>query len=172
MALQHKLNEKRSQLKEMRMERGLDKASQEKDELKHENRILRDEVERGQDERDRLIDLVTKMERALEKKGTKKHRGRKVAFLGLGGLAAWAFGTQSGREQVNRAKARMMNDPRFQEMQRNASGAVNDVVNKGADVVNKGADAVNKGADAVNKGADAVNKGAGALDKGLESGSS
>ena len=45
-------------------------------------------------------------------------------------------------------------DPRFQEMQRNASGAVNDVVNKGAD--------------AVNKGADAMNKGAGALDKGLE----
>jgi hypothetical protein len=158
MALTHKLNEKRSQLKETRMERGLDRASHEKDELKHENRVLRDEVDRGQDERDRLIDLVTKMERALEKKGTKKHRGRKVAFLGLGGLAAWAFGTQSGREQVNRAKARMMNDPRFQEMQRNASGAVNDVASKGADVMNKGADVMNKGA--------------GALDKGLESGSS
>jgi hypothetical protein len=154
MALQHKLNEKRSQLKEMRMERGLDKASQEKDELKHENRILRDEVERGQDERDRLVDLVSKMERALEKKGTKKHRGRKMAFLGLGGLAAWAFGTQSGREQVNRAKARMMNDPRFQDVQQNASNAMNTAMNKGADAMNKGAQAANKGADALEKGAD------------------
>ena len=104
MALTQRLNEKRSQIKETRMERGLDRASHENDELKHENRILRDEVDRDQDERDRLLDLLTKMERALEKKGTKNHRGRKVAFLGLGGLAAWAFGTQSGREQVNRAK--------------------------------------------------------------------
>jgi hypothetical protein len=154
MALQHKLNEKRSQLKEMRMERGLDKVSQEKDELKHENRILRDEVERGQDERDRLVDLVSKMERALEKKGTKKHRGRKMAFLGLGGLAAWAFGTQSGREQVNRAKARMMNDPRFQDAQQSASNAMNTAMNKGADAMNKGAQAANKGADALDKGAE------------------
>jgi hypothetical protein len=154
MALTHKLNEKRSQLKETRMERGLDRASHEKDELKSENRILRDEVDRGQDERDRLVDLVSKMERALEKKGTKKHTGRRLFVLGLGGFAAWAFGTQSGRQQVNRAKERMMNDPRFQDLQQNASGAVND--------------AMNKGADAMNKGADAMNKGAGALDKGLE----
>jgi hypothetical protein len=169
MALTQRLNEKRSQLKETRLERGLDRASHQKDELqhdkddlKHENRILRDEVDRGQDERDRLLDLVGKMERALEKNGKKKHTGRRLAFLGIGGLAAWAFGTQSGREQVNRAKARVMNDPRFQEMQQNASGAVNDAMSKGAD-------AMNKGADAMNKGADAVNKGAGTLDKGLES---
>src|SRR5262245_41981149 len=149
MALSHKLNEKRSQLKETRMERGLDRASHEKDELKHENRVLRDEVERGQDERDRLLDLGGKMKRALEKKGKKKHTGRKLAFLGLGGAAAWAFGTQSGREQVNRAKERMKNDPRYQDLQQNASGAVNDAMNKGANAMNKGADAMNKGAGAI-----------------------
>ena len=136
------------------MERGLDKASQEKDELKHENRILRDEVERDQGERDRLVDLVSKMERALEKKAKKKHRGRKVALLGLGGLAAWAFGTQSGREQVNRAKTRMMNDPRFQDVQQNASSAMNSAMNKGADAMNKGAQAATKGADALDKSAE------------------
>lgn len=151
MALTQRLNEKRSHIKETRMERGLDRASHENDELKHENRVLRDEVDRGQDERDRLLDLVTKMERALEKKGKKKKRGRKLAFLGLGGLAAWALGTQSGREQVNRAKERMMNDPRFQDVQRNASGAMNDAMNKGADAINKSADALNKGADALDK---------------------
>jgi hypothetical protein len=162
MALTQRLNKKRSQLKETRMERGLDRASHEKDELKHEkddlkheNSILRDEVDRGRGERDRLLDLITKMERALEKKGKKKHRGRTITVLGLGGLAAWAFGTQSGREQVNRAKGKVMNDPRFQDMQRSASGAMND--------------AMSKGADAMNKGADAMNKGAGTLDKGLES---
>src|SRR5215813_12772203 len=60
MALTQRLNEKRSHLKEARMERGLDRASHEKDDLKHdkdelkqENRILRDEVDRGRDERDR-----------------------------------------------------------------------------------------------------------------------
>jgi hypothetical protein len=152
MALTHKLNEKRSQIKETRMERGLDRASHENDELKSENRVLRDEVDRGQDERDRLLDLVTKMERALEKKGKKRKRGRKVAFLGLGGLAAWAFGTQSGRQQVNRAKERMMNDPRLQDMQRNASGAVNGAMSKGAEAMNKGAEAMNKSADALDKG--------------------
>lgn len=165
MALTQRLNEKRSQIKETRMERGLDRASHENDELKHENRILRDEIDRDQDERDRLLDLVTKMERALEKKGTKKHRGRKVAFLGLGGLAAWAFGTQSGREQVNRAKQRMMNDPRFKDVQRNASDALNGAVSKGSEAVN---DAMNKGADAMNKGAETMNKGADALDKGTD----
>jgi hypothetical protein len=154
MALTQKLNEKRSQIKETRMERGLDRASHEKDELKHENRILRDEVERGQDERDHLLDLVGKMERALEKKAKKKHRGRKLAFLGLGGLVAWAFGTESGRQQVNRARDRMMNDPRFQDVQRNATGAVNDAMSKGADAMNKGADAMNKGAGALEKGTD------------------
>jgi len=151
MALTQRLNEKRSQIRETRMERGLDRASHEKDELKTENRILRDEVERGQDERDHLLDLVGKMERALEKKGTKKHRGRKLAFFGLGGLAAWAFGTQSGREQVNRAKARMMNDPRFQDMQRNANDAMNDAMSKGSEAMNKGAEAMSKSADALDK---------------------
>jgi hypothetical protein len=152
MALTHKLNEKRSQIKETRMERGLDRASHENDELKSENRVLRDEVDRGQDERDRLLDLVTRMERALEKKGKKRKRGRKLAFLGLGGLAAWAFGTQSGREQVNRAKERMMNDPRLQDVQRNASDAVNGAMSKGAEAMNKGAEAMNKSADALDKG--------------------
>jgi hypothetical protein len=154
MALTHKLNEKRSQIKETRMERGLDRASHENDELKSENRVLRDEVDRGQDERDRLLDLVTRMERALEKKGKKRKRGRKLAFLGLGGLAAWAFGTQSGREQVNRAKERMMNDPRLQDMQRNASDAVNGAMSKGAEAMNKGADAMNKSAEALDKGSE------------------
>ena len=152
MALTQKLNEKRSQIKETRMERGLDRASHEKDELKSENRILRDEVDRGQDERDRLMDLVSRMERALEKKGKKRKRGRKLAVLGLGGLAAWAFGTQSGREQVNRAKERMMSDPRFQDVQRSASDAMNDAMNKGADAMHKGTEAMNKGAGALEKG--------------------
>lgn len=169
MALTQRLNEKRSQIKETRMERGLDRASHENDELRTENRVLRDEVDRGQDERDRLLDLVGKMERALEKKGTKKHRGRKLAFLGLGGLAAWAFGTQSGREQVNRAKERMMNDPRFQDVQRNATDAVNGAMSKGAEAMNKGADTMNKGADTMNKGADTMNKGADSLEKGPDS---
>jgi hypothetical protein len=154
MALTQKLNEKRSQIKETRMERGLDRVSHEKDELRSENRILRGEVERGQDERDRLLDLVSKMERALEKKNKKKKRGRKLAVLGLGGLAAWAFGTESGRQQVNRAKERMSNDPRFQDVQRSATGAVNDAMSKGADAMNKGAEAMNKGAGALEKGTD------------------
>jgi hypothetical protein len=154
MALTQKLNEKRSQIKETRMERGLDRASHEKDELKSENRVLRDEVERGQDERDRLLDLVGKMERALEKKSKKKKRGRKLAVLGLGGLAAWAFGTESGRQQVNRAKERMANDPRFRDVQRRGTGAVNDAMSKGADAMNKSAEAMNKGAGALEKGTD------------------
>jgi hypothetical protein len=163
MALTQKLSEKRSQLKETRMERGLDRASHEneelklkKDELKHENSVLRDEVERGQDERDRLLDLVGRMERSLEKKGSKKHRGRTLAVLGIGGLAAWAFGTQSGREKVNQAKAKVMNDPRFQDVQRTASSKVNDAMSKGADAMNKGADAMNKGAGTLDKGMDST----------------
>ena len=155
MALTQKLNEKRSQIKETRMERGLDRASHEKDELKSENRILRDEVDRGQDERDRLMDLVSRMERALEKKGKKRKRGRKLAVLGLGGLAAWAFGTQSGREQVNRAKERMMSDPRFRDVQRNAADAVNGAMSTGSEALNKSADAMSKGAQALDKGPDA-----------------
>jgi hypothetical protein len=154
MALSHRLNEKRTQIKENRMERGLDRASVENAELKTENRTLRDEVERGEDERYRLLDLVTKMERALEKKGTKKKRGRKLAFLGLGGLAAWAFGSQSGREKVARAKERVMSDPRFQDMQQGAKEAVNDAAGKGADALNKSAESLNKSADSLNKNAD------------------
>jgi hypothetical protein len=147
MALSQRLNEKRSQIKENRMERGLDRASVENTELKSENRVLREEVERGQDERDHLLDLLDKMERAVRTSGKKRKRGRKLAFLGLGGLAAWAFGSQSGREQVARAKERVMSDPRVQDMQQGAKGAMNDAASKGADALNKGADSLNKGAD-------------------------
>src|SRR5262249_45368562 len=101
-------------------------------------RILRDEVDRGRDERDRLLDLMAKMERSLEKKGTKKHRGRAITVLGLGGLAAWAFGTRSGRDQVNRTKEPMMNDPRFPAMQGGATGAGNDAMNRSAGALDKG----------------------------------
>ena len=53
---------------------------------------------------------------------------------------------------MNRAKERMMSDPRFQDVQRSASDAMNDAMSKGADAMNKGAESMNKGAGALEKG--------------------
>jgi len=141
MALSERLNEKRTQMKENRMEKDLDRAEQEKLELKTENRTLRDEVERGADERDHLVDLLDKMERAVAKKGKKSHRGRNVTFLGLGGLAAWAFGTQSGREKVARLKERAMSDPTMRAYSSQATDIAQQTKGAASDIARQTKDA-------------------------------
>jgi cell division septum initiation protein DivIVA len=160
MALSQRLNEKRAHMKEHKLERDLDKASEEGVELKAENRTLRDEVERGQDERDRLVVLLEKMEKKVGVK--KKKTGRRVAFLGLGGLAAWAFGSESGRRTVARMKERISGDPRFQELQDRAAPVVEDLQAKAAPVVRDVQDKANQVVDKANQAAD---KAAGSGDK-------
>ena len=117
------------------MERGLDHASSENRELKTENRALRDEVERSHEERDQLrdrfVELAGRMERMVATGGKKRKRGRKLAFLGLGGLGAWAFGSSSGRRKVAQVKGRVMSEPMVQDLQREAR----DALKKGADMV-------------------------------------
>jgi hypothetical protein len=141
MALSQRLNEKRTQMKENRMEKDLDRAEQEAIELKTENRTLRDEVERSADERDHLVNLLEKMERTVAKNGKKRHRGRKVAFLGLGGLAAWAFGTQSGREKVARLKDRAMSDPTMRQYQEQATDIAHQTKGAATDIARQTKDA-------------------------------
>lgn len=123
------------------MEKDLDRAEQERLELKTENRTLRDEVERGADERDHLVDLLERMERAVAKKGKKRHRGRNVTFLGLGGLAAWAFGTQSGREKVARLKERAMSDPTMRGYQEQATDIAKQTKGAASDIAQQTKDA-------------------------------
>jgi len=135
MALGERLSEKRAHMKENRMERGLDHAASENRELKTENAALRDEVERSHDERDQLrdrfVELAARMERMVAAGGKKRKRGRKLAFLGLGGLGAWAFGSSSGRRKVAQVKGRVMSEPMVQDLQREARGALK----KGSDLV-------------------------------------
>jgi hypothetical protein len=134
MAFGERLSEKRAQMKESRMERGLDNAASENRELKTENRALREEVDRSHEERDQLrdrfVELAERMERMATMGGKKRKRGRKLAFLGLGGLAAWAFGSSSGRRQVAEVKGRVMNDPMVSDLKREAG----DVLNRGSDL--------------------------------------
>jgi hypothetical protein len=133
MALGERLSEKRAHVKENRMERGLDHAASENRELKTENRSLRDEVERSHEERDQLrdrfVELAARMERMVAAGGKKRKRGRKLAFLGLGGLGAWAFGSSSGRRKVAQVKGRVMSEPMVQDLQREAR----DALKKGSD---------------------------------------
>jgi hypothetical protein len=128
MALGERLSEKRAHIKESRMERGLDHAASENRELKTENRTLREEVERSHEERDQLRDrfdeLAARMERMVTTGGKKRKRGRKLAFLGLGGLAAWAFGSSSGRQKVAEVKGRVMSEPMVRDLQREARDAL------------------------------------------------
>src|SRR5262245_38285345 len=106
-------------MKEHRLERDLDKASEEGVELRTENHVLRDEVDRGRAERDHLVALLEKMEKKVGAK--KKKTGRRMVVLGLGGLTAWAFGSESGRRTVAKVKERVAGDPRFQDLQHKAS---------------------------------------------------
>jgi hypothetical protein len=135
MALGERLSEKRAQMKENRMERGLDHAAGENRELKSENRALREEVVRGQEEReqlrDRFIALTERMERMAAPGPKPRKRGRKLAFLGLGGLAAWAFSSTSGRRKVAQVKERVMSDPMVSDLQREAK----DALHKGGDLM-------------------------------------
>jgi hypothetical protein len=135
MALGERLSEKRAQMKETRMERGLDHAASENRELKTENRALRDEVERSHEEgdqlRDRFVELAARMERMATTGGKKRKRGRRLAFLGLAGLAAWAFGSSSGRRKVAQVKERIMSEPMVQDLKREAR----DALQKGDDPV-------------------------------------
>jgi hypothetical protein len=142
MAISQRLNEKRTHMKENRMERDLDRAEHETLELKTENRSLRDQVERDQEERDRLVDLLEKLERTVEKSGNgKRRRGRTAAVLGLGGLAAWAFGSTSGRRRIARIKERAMGDPMVQDLQEHAQDIAQQTKGAAQDIANQTKDA-------------------------------
>ena len=128
MAIGDRLSEKRAQIKESRMERGLGHAAGENRELKSENRALREEVERSHEERDQLRDrfvaLAERLERMATPVGKKRKRGRKLAFLGLGGLGAWAFGTSPGRRKVAQVKERVRSEPMVSDLRREAKDAL------------------------------------------------
>src|SRR5207249_4169525 len=118
-----RLSEKRTHMKENRMERGLDHAASENRELKTENRALRDEIERSHEERDQLrdrfVELAARMERMVAG-GKKRKRGRKLAFLGLGGRVVAPRRASSAASRMN-APGSVHDEQRQEDSRRRAT---------------------------------------------------
>jgi len=97
-------------------QRQLDKVSDENHDLRSENKFLREEISRTNDERDHLRDWLLSLSDKLEKSATsaeKKKRGGlgKMMFLAILGIAAWALGSPAGRRKLSEMKDSMSGAP-------------------------------------------------------------
>jgi hypothetical protein len=108
-----------------------DRAESQNEQLKAENRVLRDEVEENRSERQRVLDLLERAEFAVEE--PRKRRFRLFRLL-LAAGAIYAVGTRTGAFQRIKGK---MNEMRGQMDQMAARGTekVTDAGYKVGDVV-------------------------------------
>ncbi|MFB3738954.1 MAG: hypothetical protein ACE14W_08315 [Candidatus Velamenicoccus archaeovorus] len=74
------------QMKDKALERRLEHLDDENQELRTENRVLRDEVKQGRMDLDKVIEMF---ERHTEEKGSHKGRWLLLAMLAGGGYYAW-----------------------------------------------------------------------------------
>jgi DNA-binding MarR family transcriptional regulator len=78
----------------------LDKMDRENDRLKHEVRLLRDDLQEERGSLTRALDALARNEHVTVETKTPKRRGRIVRTLVIGG-GAYVLGTRAGRERYD-----------------------------------------------------------------------
>ena len=91
MQIMEKLGEKQAQAKNARTERKLEGAVGRGKDLEKENRLLRDQLDRTEDQQRNL-------ERHMVRKSVR--RPHRLRWLIIGGLVTWAAGTEDGRRRI------------------------------------------------------------------------
>jgi hypothetical protein len=131
MDITSRMERMRTGARQRMMEMKADRAESQNEQLKAENRVLRDEVEENRSERQRVLDLLERAEFAVEE--PRKRRFRLFRLL-LAAGAIYAVGTRTGAFQRIKGK---MNEMRGQMDQMAARGTekVTDAGYKVGDVV-------------------------------------